>query len=761
MLIILKTTWGVCYFVAMVDIIVLDEVFACYRLILVTMRNKLPYSKAIKLLVLLAVLFGPVLYCHAETAPSFLREIPRNILTLESPWGIATDDESDYFYIADTNDNRIIQFSTRGDGITAAWGGLGDGESAFNAPKGIVLDGPGNVYVVDSGNHRVQKFSHNGSTFITEWGTEGSGSGQFDSPTGIAVDSIGEIFVVDTDNNRVQKFDSNGNYLDEFGTAGSDPGQFLAPLGIDLDENDNIYVVDTGSDRVQIFDSSGNYTDEFGSTGSGPGEFDMPVDIEINDLGQVFVSDFSNNRVQEFELDGTYLGQFGTEGVYDEEFYGPTGLVFTSDGYINVVDLGNGRVQSFDAYDYEFYRTTHGYTFEEGYFYTPRGLGLTKQGNLYIYVADTENDRIEKFYGEGDFVESWGSHGTGDGDFDMPVDVTTDTSGSIYVVDRDNHRIQELADDGTFKRKWGTEGSGSGQFQDPTGIAMGPDGNVYVADAGNDRIQKFTQEGTFITEWGTTGDGNGEFNNPTKVAVNQDGNVYVADTDNDRIQYFTSDGEYLGEFGSTGDGNGEFSSPQGIDIDDGGNIYVSDTDNYRVQKFNSDREFVYEFGSAGAPLNYFGMRGSSVAGNNHGPLDIAVDAEGRLYVLDGINNRIQVFGESAEGNDNTFKKDTRCRFSKPDETTWVKLEPVEKEGMSGMYLTWTQYTATTINIKIDDGTGNYPWMISNTPNDGHEFIPNVFSWQNLKIQPVNHCRKGDYSISLSYSAYPYGWYNIK
>jgi DNA-binding beta-propeller fold protein YncE len=695
------------------------------------MKNKKSPINLLGVALSLGVMAAPLLYCYAETAPSFLREIPENTLTLESPWGIATDSESDYFYIADTNDNRIIQFSTTGEGITAAWGGLGDGESAFNAPKGIVLDGMGNVYVVDSGNHRVQKFSHDGSEFILEWGGNGSGSGQFDSPAGIAVDSIGDIFVVDTDNNRVQKFDSNGNYLDEFGSAGAGSAQFLAPLGIDLDEDNNIYVVDTGGDRVQVFDSNGDYTDEFGSSGTGPGEFDMPVDIEINDLGQVFVSDYSNSRVQEFELDGTYIGQFGTEGVYDGEFYGPTGLVFTSDGYINVVDLGNGRVQSFDGYDYEFYRTTHGYRFEEGYFYTPEGLGLSKEGNLYIYVADSVNDRIQKFYGEGDFIESWGSHGASDGDFDMPVDVTTDTSGSIYVVDRDNHRIQEIADDGTFKRKWGSEGSGSGQFQDPTGIAIGSDGNVYVADAGNDRIQKFTQEGTFIGEWGSTGDGNGEFDNPTKVTVKSDGTVYVADTDNNRIQYFTSEGDFLGKFGSSGDGDGEFNSPQGIDIDDDGNIYISDMDNYRVQKFNSDHEFVYKFGSAGAPLNYFGMMGSSVAVNNHGPLDVAVDAEGRLYVLDGINNRIQVFGEDSEvtlhfnhskNSDGWYLYGTRVSFVVPGEEGVTYQWAEGESGESGHHVKDSKWKDYNDSIETPEGRYTLYWRVEGDDSTYSRYI---------------------------------------
>ena len=106
----------------------------------------------------------------------------------------------------------------------------------------------------------------------------------------------------------------------------------------------------------------------------------------------------------------------------------------------------------------------------------------------------------------------------------------------------------------------------------------------------------------------------------------------------------------------------------------------------------------------------------------------------------------------------TFHSDKRCHYSKPPKTNWIKMEPAKKDGVSGMELTWTQYTANKINIKIDDGSDKYPWVIENSLNDGHEFLPNVSSGQKVKIQPVNWCKKGDYGDPVSYLLYPYGWY---
>ncbi|MBI2414545.1 FG-GAP repeat protein [candidate division WWE3 bacterium] len=109
----------------------------------------------------------------------------------------------------------------------------------------------------------------------------------------------------------------------------------------------------------------------------------------------------------------------------------------------------------------------------------------------------------------------------------------------------------------------------------------------------------------------------------------------------------------------------------------------------------------------------------------------------------------------------TYLEDTSCNDRKPDDTTWIKFEPIEKDGVTGMFVTWTQYSADYVKIKIDDGTGNFPWEIAKTRNDGNIFLENVTTWQNIKMKGINGCRSGDYSPEVSYSSYPSGWYNVK
>ena len=84
------------------------------------------------------------------------------------------------------------------------------------------------------------------------------------------------------------------------------------------------------------------------------------------------------------------------------------------------------------------------------------------------------------------------------GQFDAPVGVSVAADGSVYVADTRNDRIQRFDASGRFVGTWGTNGTGEGQFNGPWGVAVAPDGDVYVADTGNDRVQGFTATGRFV-----------------------------------------------------------------------------------------------------------------------------------------------------------------------------------------------------------------------------------------------------------------------
>lgn len=138
---------------------------------------------------------------------------------------------------------------------------------------------------------------------------------------------------------------------------------------------------------------------------------------------------------------------------------------------------------------------------------------------------------------------------------------------------------------------------------------------------------------------------------------------------------------------------------------------------------------------------------------------VTVKYETHSEAVDDTETAEYIFTYTEE-NTTTYNKDSKCRWKKPEETTWIKLEPETVNGVSGMFLTWVQYDADKIDIFIDDGTDTYPWKVDKTINDGHAFLPNVASWQKIKLKPYNNCKAGDMGEPVSAVLYPNGWYNI-
>jgi sugar lactone lactonase YvrE len=284
----------------------------------------------------------------------------------------------------------------------------------------------------------------------------------------------------------------------------------------------------------------------------------------------------------------TFLLKWGTTGSNNGQFITPRGIATDSAGNVYVVDQ-NARGQKFDSSGTFLFAFSGPGSSTPGKFIAPAGAAVDSAGNIYVTDSDPDrtNDLVAKFNSSGAFVTSWGTRGTGNGQFFGCGGVAVDASSNVYVADPANHRIQKFTSTGTFITNWGSNGSGDGQFSGPQGVAVDSSGNVYVGDTGNNRIQKFNSSGTFITKWGSSGSGDGQFSGPIGVAVDSSGNVYVSDTGNGRIQKFSSTGTFLETFGSAGSGDGQFSGAQFLAVDASANIYVADTGNDRVQKLGS------------------------------------------------------------------------------------------------------------------------------------------------------------------------------
>ena len=136
----------------------------------------------------------------------------------------------------------------------------------------------------------------------------------------------------------------------------------------------------------------------------------------------------------------------------------------------------------------------------------PTGMAIAPDGT--IWVVDSGNNRFQLFSPEGEYLETWGTPGDGEGEFnfspnpDNPNDsvggITFDSEGNFYVGDSANQRIQKFDADRTFVLSWGIEGEGEGQFLLPYWPVVAPDGNVYVGDGIRTDVQVFSPEGEFL-----------------------------------------------------------------------------------------------------------------------------------------------------------------------------------------------------------------------------------------------------------------------
>ena len=271
-----------------------------------------------------------------------------------------------------------------------------------------------------------------------------------------------------------------------WGTQGIEPGQLEKPRAIAIDRHDHLYLVDmTG--RIQVFDADGKYLRGWRTPETKNGR---PTGLTIAKNGRLLVADTHYYAVLVYEPDGTAVDESRLGGVMGK---GPGEFAWVTD------------------------------------------VAQDSQGNLYVGEYG-DNDRIQKFSPDGQFLLQWGGSGEDPGQFRRPQSIAVDAQDRVWVADSCNHRIQVFDGEGQLIKHWGQEGSEPGKLYYPYCLQLDGKGHVYVCEYGNHRVQKFTEDGKSLACWGTNGRGPGQLHNPWAIALDSQGRLHVLDSNNHRVQ---------------------------------------------------------------------------------------------------------------------------------------------------------------------------------------------------------------------------------
>jgi DNA-binding beta-propeller fold protein YncE len=159
-----------------------------------------------------------------------------------------------------------------------------------------------------------------------------------------------------------------------------------------------------------------------------------------------------------------------------------------------------------------------------GQFYHPRGIATSSSGE--IYVADSGNYRIQVFSPDGEFLRQWSTPEWNDSCWPWRIAVAPEDH--VYVI-TSTRQVNAFDSNGSLLDTWGSQGSGPGQFREPSGIDIDADGFVYVSDSERNDVQRFTAEGELVGIIHAGVPESPASIEPYDVAVASNGYIYVAD----------------------------------------------------------------------------------------------------------------------------------------------------------------------------------------------------------------------------------------
>jgi len=297
-------------------------------------------------------------------------------------------------YYADDGNHKVHKIDAAGTvtliagSPTGVAGFAGDGGPASGArlslPRGLAVDGSGNVYIADTGNNRIRRIDAVTGIITTVAGNGSAGfSGEYGmataamlhGPSDVTVDAAGNLYVSDTMNARVRKVTAATQKIHTIAGNGTSSAvttdgvlatttTLCSPSGLTLDTANNLYIVDPCGDRVRKLNAVTRIlttvagTGIEGFNGDGPAasfaRLKNPFDVVVDTSGNLYISDQSNFRVRRVTLStgrirtvaGTGLSGFTGDGVAEMvRLAGPGGVAVDAAGTLVINDYANGRMR--------------------------------------------------------------------------------------------------------------------------------------------------------------------------------------------------------------------------------------------------------------------------------------------------------------------------------------------------------------------------------------------------------------------------------
>ncbi|XP_006813241.1 tripartite motif-containing protein 2-like [Saccoglossus kowalevskii] len=229
---------------------------------------------------------------------------------------------------------------------------------------------------------------------------------------------------------------------------------------------------------------------KYGVQGIGVGQFNNILGVSVGGNGVTAVCDPGNHRVQLFSVYGTH--QRVLHFTHFTSDFNPRYVAVSRNGFYFVTDWNNRQVVVCDENN-KIIRC-----FGNQELTSPMGIAISPVNDR-VYISDYNTHCVKIYTQDGEYIKTFGSHGSGKWQFSCPWGMTVNNKGNVIVADYSNHRIQVCDPNGVFLFSFGSKGNGNNQFNCPYDVACDNNGNMYVSDYCNNRVMKYDSHGVFIS----------------------------------------------------------------------------------------------------------------------------------------------------------------------------------------------------------------------------------------------------------------------